>query len=88
MCVCVQVNECLEDLKLEAVQDNNVELVSEILGVIGGLKIGDDCAAELSRILQQPHFQVRNLPFTSRLLPSPLVLSLTHLTIFFFSPTY
>ena len=46
-------------MKLEAVQDNNVELVTEILGDISSLKVKDDSAAELSRILQEPHFQVR-----------------------------
>lgn len=45
-------------MKLEAVQDNNVELVTEILGDISSLKVKDDSAAELSRILQEPHFQV------------------------------
>lgn len=39
-------------------QDNNVELVTEILGDISSLKVKDDSAAELSRILQEPHFQV------------------------------
>ncbi|KAI5087245.1 MAGUK p55 subfamily member 6, partial [Silurus meridionalis] len=56
-CSLAQVHENLEDLKLEAVQDNNVELVSEILGIIRGLTIADNSAAELSRILRQPHFQ-------------------------------
>lgn len=46
-------------MKLEAVQDNNVELVTEILGDISSLKVKDDSAAELSKILQEPHFQVR-----------------------------
>lgn len=46
-------------MKLEAVQDNNVELVTEILGDISSLKVKDDSAAELSRILQEPHFQVK-----------------------------
>ncbi|XP_005728809.1 MAGUK p55 subfamily member 6b isoform X1 [Pundamilia nyererei] len=49
--------EQLEEVKLEAVQDNNVELVTEILGDINSLKVKDDSAAELSRILQEPHFQ-------------------------------
>lgn len=49
-------------MKLEAVQDNNVELVTEILGDISSLKVKDDSAAELSRILQEPHFQVRSEP--------------------------
>lgn len=53
-----QAHEQLEEVKLEAVQDNNVELVTEILGDISSLKVKDDSAAELSRILQEPHFQV------------------------------
>lgn len=48
----------MEEVKLEAVQDNNVELVTEILGDISSLKVKDDSADELSRILQEPHFQV------------------------------
>ncbi|XP_017549354.1 MAGUK p55 subfamily member 6b isoform X3 [Pygocentrus nattereri] len=52
-----KAHERLEDVKLEAVQENNVELVSEILGDIRGLSVRDDSAAELSRILQEPHFQ-------------------------------
>ncbi|GLD60965.1 MAGUK p55 subfamily member 6-like isoform X1, partial [Lates japonicus] len=50
-------HEQLEEVKLEAVQDNNMELVTEILGDISNLKVKDDSAAELSRILQEPHFQ-------------------------------
>ncbi|XP_071355323.1 MAGUK p55 subfamily member 6b isoform X1 [Trachinotus anak] len=50
-------HEQLEEVKLEAVQDNNVELVTEILGDINNLKVKDDSASELSRILQEPHFQ-------------------------------
>lgn len=53
-----QAHEQTEEVKLEAVQDNNVELVTEILGDISSLKVRDDSAAELSRILQEPHFQV------------------------------
>lgn len=49
--------EQLEEVRLEAVQDNNVELVTEILGDIKQLRVKDDSAAELSRILQEPHFQ-------------------------------
>ncbi|KAG8005131.1 MAGUK p55 subfamily member 6 [Nibea albiflora] len=52
-----KAHEQLEEVKLEAVQDNNVELVTEILGDISSLKVKDDSAAELSRILQEPHFQ-------------------------------
>ncbi|XP_033831613.2 MAGUK p55 subfamily member 6b isoform X1 [Periophthalmus magnuspinnatus] len=46
-----------DELRLEAVQDNNVELVSDILGDIRHLKTRDQSAEELSRILQEPHFQ-------------------------------
>ncbi|KAG5843138.1 hypothetical protein ANANG_G00185290 [Anguilla anguilla] len=52
-----KAHERLEDVKLEAVQDNNMELVTDILGEISGLSPRDDSAAELSRILQEPHFQ-------------------------------
>ncbi|XP_037650486.1 MAGUK p55 subfamily member 6b isoform X1 [Sebastes umbrosus] len=52
-----KAHEQLEEVKLEAVQDNNVELVTEILGDIHNLKVKDDSAAELSRILKEPHFQ-------------------------------
>ncbi|XP_029588351.1 MAGUK p55 subfamily member 6 isoform X2 [Salmo trutta] len=50
-------HERLEDLRLEAVQDNNIELVTDILGDITALSVRDDSVAELSRILQEPHFQ-------------------------------
>ncbi|KAK6327787.1 hypothetical protein J4Q44_G00034330 [Coregonus suidteri] len=53
----VKAYERLEDLRLEAVQDNNMELVTDILGDITALSIRDDSAVELSRILQEPHFQ-------------------------------
>ncbi|XP_059899592.1 MAGUK p55 subfamily member 6b isoform X2 [Gadus macrocephalus] len=49
--------EQVEEVKLEAVQDNNVELVTEILGDISSLQVRDDSATELSKILQEPHFQ-------------------------------
>uniref|UniRef100_A0A8C1JYH3 Membrane palmitoylated protein 2 n=1 Tax=Cyprinus carpio TaxID=7962 RepID=A0A8C1JYH3_CYPCA len=52
-----KAHERLEDVKLEAVQENNMELVTEILGDISGLSVRDDSAAELSKILQEPHFQ-------------------------------
>ncbi|XP_060721917.1 MAGUK p55 subfamily member 6b [Tachysurus vachellii] len=57
VCSLAKLHDRLEDMKLEAVQDNNVVLVSEILGVIRGLTVRNNCAAELSQILQQPHFQ-------------------------------
>ncbi|XP_016407254.1 MAGUK p55 subfamily member 6-like [Sinocyclocheilus rhinocerous] len=52
-----KAHERLDDVKLEAVQENNVELVTEILGDISGLTVQDDSTAELSKILQEPHFQ-------------------------------
>uniref|UniRef100_A0A8C4TQ13 Uncharacterized protein n=1 Tax=Erpetoichthys calabaricus TaxID=27687 RepID=A0A8C4TQ13_ERPCA len=52
-----KAHERLEDVKLEAVRDNNMELVSEILEDIRPLTSKDDSAAELSRILKEPHFQ-------------------------------
>lgn len=53
-----QAHERLEETKLEAVGDNNVELVQEILRDIGHLVRQDSAAAELARILREPHFQV------------------------------
>ena len=53
-----QAHERLEETKLEAVRDNNVELVQEILHDIGHLVQQDSAAAELARILREPHFQV------------------------------
>lgn len=53
-----QAHERLEETKLEAVGDNNVELVQEILRDIGRLARQDSAAAELARILREPHFQV------------------------------
>ncbi|KAM8795257.1 MAGUK p55 subfamily member 2 isoform 2-T2 [Eudromia elegans] len=50
-------HERLEETKLEAVRDNNVELVQEILRDIGRLARRDGAAAELARILREPHFQ-------------------------------
>ncbi|XP_053483997.1 MAGUK p55 subfamily member 6a isoform X2 [Ictalurus furcatus] len=52
-----KAHERLEDVKLEAVRNNNVELVSEILSDISGLAEHNDSAAELSKILKEPHFQ-------------------------------
>lgn len=56
-----QAHERLEDVKLEAVRNNNVELVSEILSDISCLAVQNDSAAELSKILKEPHFQVNQL---------------------------
>ncbi|XP_072212603.1 MAGUK p55 subfamily member 2 isoform X7 [Excalfactoria chinensis] len=52
-----KAHERLEETKLEAVRDNNVELVQEILHDIGHLVQQDSAAAELARILREPHFQ-------------------------------
>ncbi|XP_030639148.1 MAGUK p55 subfamily member 6a [Chanos chanos] len=52
-----KAHERLEDVKLEPVRENNVELVCEILSDISGLSDQNDSAAELSRILREPHFQ-------------------------------
>jgi len=53
-----QAHERLEDVKLEAVRNNNVELVGEILSDMNSLISRDESAAELSKILKEPHFQV------------------------------
>lgn len=53
-----QAHERLEDSKLEAVSDNNLELVNEILEDITPLINVDENAAELVGILKEPHFQV------------------------------
>ncbi|XP_041963194.1 MAGUK p55 subfamily member 6a isoform X3 [Alosa sapidissima] len=52
-----KAHDRLEDVKLEAVGDNNLELVTGILSDMSGLVTKDDSAAELSRILTEPHFQ-------------------------------
>ncbi|EMP33744.1 MAGUK p55 subfamily member 2 [Chelonia mydas] len=53
-----KAHERLEETKLEAVRDNNVELVQEILQDIAHVAGSNSTAAELARILQEPHFQV------------------------------
>ncbi|KAM4581236.1 MAGUK p55 subfamily member 6a isoform 1-T1 [Odontesthes bonariensis] len=52
-----KAHERLEEVKLQAVQDNNVELVAEILDSLNNLPEKDAAAAELVRILQEPHFK-------------------------------
>ncbi|NWX14938.1 MPP2 protein, partial [Aegotheles bennettii] len=54
-----QVHERLEERKLEAVRGDNLELLREMLGDLGRLARQDGVAAELARILREPHFQVR-----------------------------
>ncbi|KAI1887174.1 hypothetical protein AGOR_G00203420 [Albula goreensis] len=50
-------HERLEDTKLEAVRDNNVELVQDILRDLTPLAHRSRVADELARILKEPHFQ-------------------------------
>nr|XP_056719177.1 MAGUK p55 subfamily member 2 isoform X1 [Euleptes europaea] len=52
-----KAHERLEETKLEAVRDNNLELVQEILKDISRIAQQDNTAAELAHILQEPHFQ-------------------------------
>ncbi|XP_068944802.1 protein PALS2 isoform X1 [Petaurus breviceps papuanus] len=52
-----KAHERLEDSKLEAVSDNNLELVNEILEDISPLINVDENVAELVSILKEPHFQ-------------------------------
>ncbi|XP_068274848.1 MAGUK p55 subfamily member 2 isoform X1 [Nyctibius grandis] len=52
-----KAHERLEETKLEAVRADNVELVQEILRDLGRLARQDSTAAELARILREPHFQ-------------------------------
>ncbi|XP_066210340.1 protein PALS2 isoform X3 [Saccopteryx leptura] len=52
-----KAHERLEDSKLEAVSDNNLELVNEILKDISPLINVDENVAELVGILKEPHFQ-------------------------------
>ncbi|XP_012718134.1 MAGUK p55 subfamily member 6a [Fundulus heteroclitus] len=52
-----KAHERLEEVKLEAVGDDNVQLVTEILESLNSLEEQDPAAAELARILQEPHFK-------------------------------
>ncbi|XP_029444978.1 MAGUK p55 subfamily member 6 isoform X3 [Rhinatrema bivittatum] len=52
-----KAHERLEDTKLEAVGENNLELVNEILEDISPLINSDENIAELVGILKEPHFQ-------------------------------
>ncbi|KAL0597730.1 MAGUK p55 subfamily member 2 [Plecturocebus cupreus] len=56
-CFHSQAHERLEETKLEAVRDNNLELVQEILRDLAQLAEQSSTAAELAHILQEPHFQ-------------------------------
>ncbi|XP_062859308.1 MAGUK p55 subfamily member 2b isoform X2 [Trichomycterus rosablanca] len=50
-------HECYEEPKLEAVSENNVELVQDILKDLSPLAPQSQTAHELVRILSEPHFQ-------------------------------
>nr|CAI56746.1 hypothetical protein [Homo sapiens] len=52
-----KAHERLGETKLEAVRDNNLELVQEILRDLAQLAEQSSTAAELAHILQEPHFQ-------------------------------
>lgn len=45
-------------MTLKAVQDDNVQLVTEILDSLNDRTENDAAAAELAKILQEPHFKV------------------------------
>uniref|UniRef100_A0AAR2JSN9 Membrane protein, palmitoylated 2b (MAGUK p55 subfamily member 2) n=1 Tax=Pygocentrus nattereri TaxID=42514 RepID=A0AAR2JSN9_PYGNA len=58
LCVYVkQAHERFEEPKLEAVRDNNVELVQDILKDLTSLTDHSQTAHELACILREPHFQ-------------------------------
>ena len=54
-----KAHERFEEPKLEAVSENNVELVQDILKELSPLTHRCQAADELVRILKEPHFQVR-----------------------------
>ncbi len=58
VCLCVQAHERLGEVKLQAVRDDNVQLVTEILDSLNKLPQKDAAVAELTKILQEPHFKV------------------------------
>jgi len=64
-----KAHERLEDSKLEAVSDNNLELVNEILEDITPLINVDENVAELVGILKEPHFQVNFTCYFSSQVP-------------------
>uniref|UniRef100_A0A3Q2YMQ5 Protein associated with LIN7 2, MAGUK p55 family member a n=1 Tax=Hippocampus comes TaxID=109280 RepID=A0A3Q2YMQ5_HIPCM len=52
-----KAHERLEEVKLEAVRDDNVQLISEILDSLNKLTEKDAATVELTHILQEPHFK-------------------------------
>lgn len=57
-CVCQEQEESLKEQRPSPVRENNVELLQEILRDLDPFTHRSGTAAELSRILTQPHFQV------------------------------
>lgn len=53
-----QAHEQFEETKIEAVRENNVELVQDILKELSPIAHRSQAAEELVRILKEPHFQV------------------------------
>lgn len=53
----------MEEVKLQAVRNNNIQLVLEVLDSLNNLSGKDAAAAaELATILQEPHFKVIPIP--------------------------
>uniref|UniRef100_UPI0037E8B20A MAGUK p55 subfamily member 6a n=1 Tax=Semicossyphus pulcher TaxID=241346 RepID=UPI0037E8B20A len=52
-----KAHERLEEVKLQAVRDDNVQLVTEILDSLNNLPEKDAAVNELAKILQEPHFK-------------------------------
>ncbi|XP_069809258.1 MAGUK p55 subfamily member 2 isoform X1 [Dendropsophus ebraccatus] len=50
-------HERMEETRLEAVRENNLQLVQEILQDMAGVRDPSGAAVELQKILQEPHFQ-------------------------------
>lgn len=53
-----QAHEQFEEPKLEAVRENNMELVQDILKELSPIAHRSQAVDELVRILKEPHFQV------------------------------
>lgn len=58
MCVHMQAHERLEEVKLQAVRNDNVQLVTEIVDALNNLPEKDAAVSELAKILQEPNFKV------------------------------
>lgn len=61
-CVFEQAHERLEEVKLQAVQSDNVQLIEDILQSLTSLQGKDEAVAELAKILQEPNFKVSQQP--------------------------